>query len=41
MRVMQPLRELGTPLFDMSQPMPYTAVQSSFDPLFQRRSLRA
>ena len=41
MRVLQPLRELGTPLFDMSQPMPYGVVQSSFDALFPRRVLRA
>ena len=27
MRVMQPLRELGTPLADISQPMPFAAVQ--------------
>jgi FAD/FMN-containing dehydrogenase len=36
-----PLRELGTPLFDMSGPMPYTHVQSGFDPLFPRGALRA
>ncbi|MGH4025005.1 MAG: FAD-binding oxidoreductase [Pseudonocardiaceae bacterium] len=36
-----PLRRLGTPLFDMSQPTPYTAVQSGFDPLFPRNTLRA
>ena len=41
LRVMAPLRELGTPLFDMSGPMPYTAVQSGFDPLFPRNTLRA
>jgi hypothetical protein len=41
MAVLQPLRELGTPLFDMSQPMPYTAVQASFDPFFQRQAGRA
>ena len=29
MRILQPLRELGTPLMDMSQPMPFTAVQAS------------
>jgi Berberine and berberine like len=38
---MAPLRELGTPLFDMSAPMPYTAVQAGFDPLFPRNVLRA
>ena len=41
MEVMAPLRELGTPLFDMSGPMPFTAVQSGFDPLFPRNTLRA
>jgi hypothetical protein len=41
MAVLQPLRELGAPLFDMSQPMPYTVVQSAFDPFFPRQSLRA
>ncbi|MGH3904017.1 MAG: FAD-binding oxidoreductase [Pseudonocardiaceae bacterium] len=41
MDVLSPLRELGTPLFDMSQPMPYTDVQSGFDPLFPRNTLRA
>jgi FAD/FMN-containing dehydrogenase len=34
MRVMQPLRELGTPLADISQPMPFHNVQTAFDPLF-------
>ena len=38
---MAPLRRLGTPLFDMSGPMPFTAVQSGFDPLFPRNALRA
>jgi hypothetical protein len=41
MRAMQPLRELGTPLFDMSGPTPYTHVQTGFDPLFPRNTLRA
>jgi hypothetical protein len=41
MQALQPLRELGTPLFDMSQPMPYTVLQSAFDPFFPRRSLRS
>jgi FAD/FMN-containing dehydrogenase len=38
---MAPLRELGTPLFDMSGPMPYTMVQAGFDPLFPRNTLRS
>jgi Berberine and berberine like len=41
LRVMAPLRELGTPLFDMSGPTPFTHVQSGFDPLFPRNALRA
>jgi hypothetical protein len=41
MKVMQPLRELGNLLMDMSQPMPFTAVQTSFDPFFPRNTLRA
>jgi hypothetical protein len=41
MKAMQPLRELGTVLFDMSGPTPFTAVQSGFDPLFPRNALRA
>ena len=41
MKLMQPLRELATPLFDMSGPTPFTAVQSGFDPLFPRNHLQA
>ena len=41
MRVLQPLRELGTPLADLSQPMPFAAVQAAFDPLFPRNQIRA
>jgi FAD/FMN-containing dehydrogenase len=41
MDVMQPLRELGSPLFDMSQPMPYTMAQSGLDGLFPRNALRS
>jgi len=41
LKVMQPLRELGTPLFDMSGPTPFTAVQAGFDPLFPRNTLQA
>lgn len=33
-RLMQPLRELATPLLDLSGPMPYTALQAAFDPFF-------
>jgi hypothetical protein len=41
MRVLQPLRELSTPLVDISQPMPFTTVQSAFDPFFARGQLQA
>jgi FAD/FMN-containing dehydrogenase len=41
MSVLAPLRELGTPLADLSQPMPFTAVQTAFDPLFPRNELQA
>jgi FAD/FMN-containing dehydrogenase len=41
MRVTEPLRSLGTPLADLSGPMPFTAVQSGFDGLFTRGSLRS
>lgn len=40
MTVLQPLRELGTPLADISRPTAFTTVQSSFDPLFTRGTLR-
>jgi FAD/FMN-containing dehydrogenase len=36
-----PLRELGTPLFDMSAPLPFVGVQQGFDPFFPRNTLRA
>lgn len=35
-QVIQPLRELGTPLLDMSGPAPWTDVQSAFDPFFPK-----
>jgi FAD/FMN-containing dehydrogenase len=35
-RFIQPLRELGRPLLDLSGPWPYTAVQSAFDPFFAK-----
>jgi FAD binding domain/Berberine and berberine like len=41
MDVMRPLRELATPLADISQPMPFTAVQSAFDPFFPRGKLQS
>jgi FAD/FMN-containing dehydrogenase len=41
MDVLQPLRELATPLADITQPMPFTVVQSAFDGLFPSGQLRA
>jgi FAD/FMN-containing dehydrogenase len=41
MKVLQPLRELGKPLADISQPMPFVAVQGAFDPFFVRGTLRS
>ena len=41
MRLMQPLRELGSPLADISGPIPFTAVQAAFDPFFVRGTLRS
>jgi hypothetical protein len=41
MKALQPLRELGSPLADISQPMPYTSVQTAFDPFFPRGQLLA
>jgi FAD binding domain len=34
MKVLQPLRELGTPLADISGPTPFVGVNSPFDPFF-------
>jgi hypothetical protein len=41
MKAMQPIRDIGAPIFDLSQPMPYTVVQSAFDALYPRGKLRA
>ena len=41
MKRMQPLRELGTPLADISQPMPFSMVQTAFDPLFPMGKLQS
>ena len=35
-RVLQPLRELGTPLLDLSGSLPYTTLQASFDFAFPK-----
>jgi len=41
MKALQPLRELGTPLADISQPMPYTVVNSAFDGFFPRQHFQS
>jgi hypothetical protein len=41
MRIMQPLRELGKPLADISQPMPFSAVQTAFDGFFPMGKLQS
>ena len=41
LHALQPLRELGTVLFDMSGPTPFVGVQTGFDPLFPRNELQA
>jgi FAD/FMN-containing dehydrogenase len=41
MATLQPLRELGTPLADISQPLPFTAVQTAFDGFFPRGQLQS
>jgi FAD/FMN-containing dehydrogenase len=33
-RITRPLRELATPLLDLSGPMPFAGIQSAFDPFF-------
>lgn len=35
-RVIQPLRELGTPMLDLSSSIPWVAVQQAFDPFFPK-----
>ena len=35
-KLMKPLREAGTPLLDLSGPMPWTALQTMFDPFFPK-----
>ena len=41
MNVMAPLRQLGAPLADISQPMPFQAVQTAFDPFFPMGKLQS
>jgi FAD/FMN-containing dehydrogenase len=38
-RVMQPLREFATPVLDLTGPVPYAALQASFDPFFPKGRL--
>src|SRR4029079_16365119 len=40
-RVLQPLREMGAPLFDLSMALPYRAAQSNFDPFFAKGVTRS
>ncbi len=37
---LKPLRQLGTPLLDLSTTLPYTALQQIFDPFFPKGELR-
>lgn len=39
-RVVQPLREIGTPIIDLTQPIKYTQVQQMFDPFFPKGELK-
>ena len=41
MKIIQPLREIGTPLVDISGPLPFVGVQAAFDEFFQRGTLRS
>lgn len=41
MRIIQPLREIGTPLADISGPLPFVGVQGAFDEFFKRGTLRS
>jgi FAD/FMN-containing dehydrogenase len=41
LKVTEPLRQLGTRLFDMSGPTPFVGVQTGFDALFPRGEIRA
>jgi FAD/FMN-containing dehydrogenase len=41
MKIIQPLREIGTPLADISGPLPFVGVQAAFDEFFQRGTLRS
>ena len=40
-KIIQPLREIGTPLADISGPLPFAGVQAAFDEFFRRGTLRS
>ena len=40
MELLQPLRELGEPMLDLSGQVPYVAAQTSFDPFFEKGTRR-
>jgi FAD/FMN-containing dehydrogenase len=41
MKVIQPLREIGNPIADISGPLPFVGVQAAFDEFFRRGTLRS
>ncbi len=41
MKLIQPLREIGTPIADISDIIPFAGVQQAFDEFFQRGTLRS
>ena len=41
MKIIQPLRDIGTPLADGSGPIPFVGVQAALDEFFQRGTLRS
>jgi FAD/FMN-containing dehydrogenase len=41
MKVIQPLREIGSPIADISDILPFNGVQQAFDEFFQRGTLRS
>ncbi len=41
MKIIQPLRDIGTPLADISGPLPFVGVQAAFDEFFARGTLRS
>jgi hypothetical protein len=41
LRIIQPLRDIGAPLVDISGPLPFVGVQTAFDEFFRRGTLRS